>query len=108
MYNDYQVSKIVNQMSFLSTVCHWSVEGHSTAPTFSTQDLWITHNCIISWTEMVWGWLIKLFLSNKKINLIPLGKLNTSFGKLLKYACLMASVADILFLGMHYRTSIAT
>ena len=54
------------------------------------------------------GWMIKLFMSNKTKNVIPFGKVSTSFGKLLKYACLIASVADILFLGTHYRTNIAT
>lgn len=59
--------------------------------------------------EQKWylGWMIKLLMSNKTKNIIPLGKVSTSFGKLLKYACLIASVADILFLGTHYRTNIA-
>ena len=44
----------------------------------------------------------------QKEHFIPLGKVQTSFGKSLKYTCLMASVADILFFGTHYRTITTT
>lgn len=36
--------------------------------------------------------------------IIPLGKVKISFGKSLKYTCLIASVADILFFGTHWKT----
>ena len=68
-----------------------------------------SHTIIVYYLGQKWylGWMIKLFMSNKTKNIIPLGKVSTSFGKLLKYACLIASVADILFLGTHYRTNVA-
>lgn len=99
---------ILKTKSFVNTRCWSSVNQFSRVfmntcqriPSILMQDHYLGQKWYL-------GWMIKLLMSNKTKNIIPLGKVSTSFGKLLKYACLIASVADILFLGTHYRTNIA-